>query len=120
MEAIKIRKTTIDIPFQNENGEVVETLRFDKSDDNIEKLRKTAEELETKLEELKNNPSSDKSKEYIAQMFDVLFGKGAFTKIYAISPSLQIMIIYLAQIAQNIIEEEDQQELEALVEKYRK
>lgn len=120
MEAIQLRKTSIEIPFVDEKGNVTLTLHFDKSDDSINRLFSMSDELEKLSKKLEKNASLDDAKEFVKITYDKLFGEGTFEKVYELSHSTINSVIYLLQISQGIQDELEQEEIQNLAKKYKK
>lgn len=116
MKAIQLRKNLIEIPFQNDKGEVELTLYFDKSDENIKRLHKSINELND-LKDIKED-DFDEAKKVIKKITDSIFGNGSFDKLYELNPSIQIIGVYLYQIAIGIKEEFEEEDLKDIERKY--
>lgn len=116
---IRIQKNFIPIEFENEKGEVLLELRFDKSDEAIDRLYKQDEvikELVDKVDETNNE--MEETKKFVSQCFDSVLGDGAFEKVYAINPSCLIILQYFIQSVVMIREELDDFEGAAAIEQY--
>lgn len=121
MKAIQLRRNTLDIPFLDESGEAVLTLHFDRSDENIEKFRETFPKLEKKIAEAEKNdkePSFEETRDFLKETTDSFLGDGSFDALYQLNPSLNIVSLYLYQIAIGIKEELEAEDLKAVEKKY--
>src|SRR5690625_7687695 len=81
--AIKIQTKRNYLPI--EIGDL--TLEFDMTDENIERLYNTHEEMAKKFDKVDTN-SPEKAREILKEAFDYILGEGAFEKIYALSGSI--------------------------------
>lgn len=126
MKVIKLRKNLIDIPFENENGETILLLHFDRTDDNVKRLYESFETLQKKLaafeaiEKEGKDPDFDEQKKFVKETCDSILGAGAFDKIYKLNPSVIIVASYLYQIAIGIKEELEEEDLKTVESKYLK
>ena len=119
LKTIQLDKTVIDIPFE-QDGEVVLTLHFDRSDENVKKFYKLQEELQTKidgLEKQKDAPLAEANK-IIKKIADGILGDGAFDAMYKLNPSTMIVAKYLYLIAIGIKEELEAEDFKAVEDKY--
>lgn len=113
MKAIQLRKTTIDIPFMDGEKELF-TLHFDRSDKNIERLYNDYDELIKNTESITEETPLEEVKPFVKDFTDSILGEGSFDKLYEISPSLQIVMIYIMQITIGIKEEVEQEDIKDL------
>lgn len=119
MKAINLVKTTIDIPFLDKEGNEALKLSFDRSDENIERLYSSLEELKERAATIDPTEGDiTESKQFIKDTMDSMLGEGSFDKVYQLSPSLSIIGLYFYQIAVGIKEELESQKIEALEDKY--
>jgi len=81
--AIKIQTKKAHIPI--EIGDL--TLYFDMTDENINRLYNTHEEMAKKFDKVDTN-SPEKAREILKEAFDYILGDGAFEKVYALSGSI--------------------------------
>ena len=119
MKTIQLDRTVIDIPFE-QNGEVVLTLHFDRSDENVKKFNKLQKELNTKMNQLekrKDLPIEEANK-VIKEIADGILGEGAFDAMYKLNPSTMIVAKYLYLIAIGIKEELEAEDFKAVEDKY--
>lgn len=119
LKTIQLDKTVIDIPFE-QDGEVVLTLHFDRSDENVKKFNKLQKELNTKMNQLekrKDLPIEEANK-VIKDIADGILGEGAFDAMYKLNPSTMIVAKYLYLIAIGIKEELEAEDLKAVEDKY--
>lgn len=116
---IRIQKNYIPIEFEDDNGEVVLELRFDKSDEAIDRLYKQDEVIKELVEKVdETNNEMEETKKFVEQCFDGVFGKGAFKKVYAINPSCLIILQYFIQSVMVIREELDDFEGAEAIQQY--
>lgn len=120
MKAIKLVTTKIEIPFLDKDGKEALKLYFDRSDENVERLYTNFESLKERAEEHQNSneESLASMREFLKDTTDSMLGEGSFDLIYDLTPSLNIIAVYLYQIAIGIKEELESEQLEALEEKY--
>src|SRR5690625_4176134 len=98
--AIKIQTKKAHIPI--EIGDL--TLKFDMSDENIERLYNTHEEMAKKFDKVDSN-SPEKAREILKEAFDYILGDGAFEKVYALSGSIITTTEYFEAITNAIRDE---------------
>lgn len=101
---IKLKKSTIDIPFVDDDGNVVLTLKFDKTDKSIDDVLSKMQSLKSDLES-KQHDSRDAVKEVLRDAYNTLLGKDAFEKVYQISPSIETLAVYFVEICLGIKDE---------------
>ncbi|MGL4697131.1 hypothetical protein [Enterococcus larvae] len=119
MVKIELLDTRIEIPFEDKEGNVVETLYFDRSDDSLQKLEKSIGVVEKKMKELEESESGwDTSKTFVKEAIDTVFGEGSFEKLYKISPSIQIIMHYFLQMAIGIRKQIADEQSEEKLKKY--
>lgn len=120
MKAIKLVTTKIEIPFLDKDGKEALKLHFDRSDENVERLYTNFESLKERAEEHQNSneESLASMREFLKDTTDSMLGEGSFDLIYDLTPSLNIIAVYLYQIAIGIKEELESEQIEALEEKY--
>lgn len=119
MKNIKLRSNIINIPFEDEDGNVKLTLHFDKSDENAKRLYAAFDQLED------FGPDSDidsdgieEAKSSLKKSMDAIFGDGSFDKLYALNPSTVTVGIYFYQIAIGIKEEMELDDIKMIEDKY--
>lgn len=118
---IRIQKNYIPIEFEDENGEIVLELKFDKSDDAIDRLYKQDEvikELVSKVDE--SNNEMEETKNFVSKCFDGVLGEGSFDKVYDFNPSCLIILQYFITAVMMIREELDDFEGAEAIEHYLK
>lgn len=122
MKPIKLKKTTIDIPFLNEEGAEVLVLKFDRSDENIEALYRSFDDIQEQGERLESADAEVLTaiKEFLEKTIDTIFGEGSFDKLYELSPSVNIVAVYFAQMAIGIKEELEAEDISSVESKYLK
>src|SRR5690625_643302 len=98
--AIKIQTKRNYLPI--EIGDL--TLKFDMSDENIERLYNTHEEMAKKFDKVDTN-SPEKAREILKEAFDYILGDGAFEKVYALSGSIITTMEYFEAIMNGIRDE---------------
>lgn len=119
MVKIDLLDTRLEIPFQDKEGNIVETLYFDRSDESIKKLEKSMKAVEKKSKELEDADSGwESSKAFTKEAIDTVFGKGSFDKLYKISPSIQIIMVYFLRMAVGIHKEIVEEQSEEKLKKY--
>lgn len=105
MKPIKLRSTVIEIPFEDEAGNIVYKLSFDKADKALDDLLDSAKKIQESLAEQDENMSRQESREYIKRCFDGIFGDGKFDELYALTPSTddiaEYFMIAVVQISQS-------------------
>lgn len=103
--AIKIQTQKPEIPV--EIGDLKFT--FDVSDESIKQFREEALKAQKEFHSIDIDEDDDmaleKAKEVIKRGYETILGKGAFEKIYELSPSVMICMQYFVQIVQGIEEE---------------
>jgi len=118
---IRIQKNYIPIEFEDDKGEVVLELRFDKSDEAIDRLYKQDEIIKELMETVdESNNEMEETKNFVRQCFDGVLGEGSFNKVYEINPSCLIILQYFIQSIVMIREELDDFEGAAAIEQYLK
>lgn len=122
MKPIQIRKTTIDIPFTDKEGNEVLTLYFDRSDESVKRLYEAFDDIQEQADKLQasNEQDSEKIKDFLQETIDILLGEGSFEEMYQLSPSLLVVATYFAQIAIGIKEELEQEDIQAIENQYLK
>lgn len=121
MKPIQLQKTTIDIPFVDTKGKEQLVIQFDRSDDNIKRLYASFDELEKAKNELsvtENEDIFEDTRDFIKNMMDPIFGSGTFDKIYALSPSSLIVVVYFYKMAMALKEELEMDDFKNFEEKY--
>lgn len=122
MKAIKVKKTTIPVPFENEQGEEVLRFEFSKDDKSLERLMKVQDTLIDEVEAVlatDDQPQTlDLAKKSLEKAFDSLLGKGAFKKIYELNKSVFVCMQYLVAVVDGIIEELNEERETQLIGKY--
>ena len=117
MKAIQLKKTVLDIPFE-ENGKTVLTLHFDRSDDNRKRFYGLFKEMQGVIDNLSDDASVDEQISIVKRLADGILGDGAFDKMYNLNQSVLIVAQYLFQIAIGIKEELEAEDLKAVEDKY--
>lgn len=121
MKPIQLQKTTIDIPFVDAKGKEQLVIQFDRSDENIKRLYASFDELEKAKNELsvtENEDIFEDTRDFIKNMMDPIFGSGTFDKIYALSPSSLIVVVYFYKMAMALKEELEMDDFKNFEEKY--
>lgn len=121
MKPIQLQKTTIDIPFVDAKGKEQLVIQFDRSDDNIKRLYDSFDELEKAKNELSVTETEDvfeDTRDFIKNLMDPIFGNGTFDKIYALSPSSLIVVVYFYKMAMALKEELETEDFKKFEEKY--
>jgi|SRR5690625_5133853 len=113
--SIKIQAKKAHIPI--EIGDV--TLEFDMSDENIERLYNTHEEMAKKFDNVESN-NPEKAREILKEAFDYILGDGAFEKVYALSGSIITTTEYFEAIMNGIRDEVQKRTGQASQEKLQK
>lgn len=82
---------------------------FNVSDESVKDFRKNALKTQKELESLSisndDEQSLEQAKDVLRRGFDLMLGEGAFDQIYKQTPSVVIVMKYLAQIGEGIAEE---------------
>ena len=118
LKTIQLDKTVIDIPFE-QDGKVVLTLHFDRSDENVKKFHDLQEKLQKKIDELNEKEATiEETTEVIKEIADGILGEGAFDAMYKLNPSTMIVAKYLYLIAIGIKEELEAEDFKAVEDKY--
>lgn len=100
MKAIQIKSNQIEIPFQDNKGNIVETFYFERTDDSLKKVMDEIEKLDKEIKSSNEDTFTDEdAKKLIVNAADSLLGKGSFDKLYALNPSIQIVTYYIYQVA---------------------
>lgn len=103
--AIKIQTQKPEIPV--EIGDL--KFSFDVSDESIKRFKDEALKAQKEFHSINIDEDDDKAlekaKEVIKRGYETILGKGAFEKIYELSPSVMICMQYFVQIVQGINKE---------------
>lgn len=103
--AIKIQTKKTEIPV--EIGDL--TFSFDVSDESVKRFRDEAVKVQKEFENLVISEDEEKALEQaklaLKRGFEIMLGKGAFEKVYNLSPSVMICMQYFVQLAGGIEEE---------------
>lgn len=118
MATIKIKDNRIKFDFENDKGEIVETIYFDKSDENIGRFMKKYKEIQNMQIDGAADNDVEQVREEIKGYMDDIFGQGAFDKLYAINPSVLIVATYFLEMATQLQEEIRQEQESEIVDKY--
>jgi len=118
MAVIKLKDNRVKFDFQNDNGEVIETIYFDKSDANVGRFMEKYKEIQNMQVDGADDYNIDKVKEEIKGYMNDIFGDGAFEKLYAINPSVLIVSTYFLEMATQIQEEIRKEQESEVVDKY--
>lgn len=107
MTVIKLQSNFIEFPFEDDKGNVLLTLKFDKSDENIEKLENSIGKFESEKQRLstEGQQSFEDGKKVFKEIVDSVFGDGSFDKMYELSPSTINVLKYFTQMAEGIFAE---------------
>src|SRR5690625_1572670 len=114
--AIKIQTKKAHIPI--EIGDL--TLKFDMTDENIDRLYNTYEKMAEKFKDIETN-DVESSKKVMKEAFDYILGDGAFDKVYALSGSILVTTEYFEAITNGIrdeVQKRTKQTNQKKVEKY--
>lgn len=121
MKPIQLRSNFIDADFKDSDGNIAFTIRFDRKDENIERLMNFEKEFEKLNENFKEETATlEEKKEYVKTIVDSFLEEGSFDKLYNSNPSLEIVMVYLFQIVIGIKEELEAEDLKDLENKYLK
>lgn len=102
--AIKIQTKQTTIPV--EIGE--NKFEFDASDESIKRFYKATDEMQDKLEKMKDFEGNvEEGREILKEAFNLVLGDGAFDKIYAEVPSIIVLQDVFLQLSEGIAEEID-------------
>lgn len=79
---------------------------FNVSDESVKKFRRDAARIQTELEALNvsddDEQALEQAKDVLRRGFELMLGNGAFDAVYKLSPSVVIVMKYLAQIGEGI------------------
>lgn len=121
MKPIQLQKTTIDIPFVDVDGKTQLVIEFDRSDENIKRLYDSFEELEQAKNDLSVSENEDifeDTRAFVKKTMDPIFSEGTFDKVYALSPSVLIVVVYFYQMAMALKEELEMDDFKNFEDKY--
>lgn len=120
MTVIKLQSNFIEFPFEDAEGNIVLTLKFDKSDENIKKLEQSIEQFEKEKTKLKNKKDAtfEDGKKVFKRSIDSVFGEGSFDDMYQLSPSTIIIGEYFIQMAEGIFSELNNENTQKKLDKY--
>ena len=114
VKPIYIKKAVIEIPLVDESGKTVHTIKFNKTDNNIERVEsmrnQVLKDINALTEKSEDELTLDEVKKAIRNMIDGLIGEGTFNKLYELSPALDIVVYYFVEICK-IIGQETQSNL---------
>lgn len=121
MKPIQLRSNFIEVDFKDADGTVAFTIRFDRKDENIERLLNFEKEFEELNKDFNEETATlEEKKTYVKTVVDSFLEPGSFEKLYTSNPSLEIVMVYLFQIIIGIKEELEAEDLKALENKYLK
>lgn len=121
MKPIQLRKKTIDIKFNDENGNEALVLYFDKGDENIKRIMNFDDEFEEIKKEFKGKEKDfDAQKDFLEKIYDTILQPGSFKKMQEFDSCFVNLLPYLLEIAIGIKEELEAEDLKALENKYLK
>lgn len=101
MAQIRIKKNYIPIPFVDENDKVKFELKFSMTDDSIKRLYGEYDKLDDLVKEVEKTADENEyeaGKEVLKHSMDAILGEGAFQKIYDDCQSIIIAVEYYAEI----------------------
>ena len=104
---IIIKKPFIDIDFKDDDGELIASFKFDKSDNASQRILDTQNEIlkELALAETDDEYTFNDLKDSMRKTMDNLLTEGAFDTLYKVSPSWEIMLYYIVQICKVVADE---------------
>lgn len=104
---IQVESTFIPIDFTDEDGNVLASFRFDKSDDAQLRIVEAQNKLlkSVGLADSDSNYSLDNLKDDLEEALDTLLEPGSFKKLYSISPSWEIILFYMVKIFEVVAEQ---------------
>lgn len=104
---IQVESTFIPIDFTDEDGNVLASFRFDKSDDAQLRIVEAQNKLlkSVGLADSDSNYSLDNLKDDLEKALDTLLEPGSFKKLYSISPSWEIILFYMMKIFEVVAEQ---------------
>ncbi|MFW7409165.1 hypothetical protein ACODG4_04300 [Vagococcus fluvialis] len=122
MKPIQLKRTVIDVPFVDNDGNQLLLLHFNQEQENMENLEKVLSDLGTQVEKMKDQEETSMSEygQVIKSAFDSILGDGAYDQVYEISPNISFIANYLYQLAIGIKEEIEQEEVDIVKKKYLK
>lgn len=107
-KVIYIKKPTVNIDFKTEDGELVESFEFDKTDDNIKSLITIQNKFFKRIGQLEASKKEFGVKELLKEMnvlIDEMLGEGAYDRLYELAGSWDLLIYYFVHICNAIAEE---------------
>lgn len=105
MKPIRIQKNYIQVPFVDEEGNVVLELKFELTDDSLSVLLNKQQEIKNMIVEQDDNEDTDFAKSQLAEAYNAILGEGTFDKVYEINPSVIVLTSYLIQITEGLLNE---------------
>lgn len=104
---INIKKPVIEFDFVDEAGVVIERFEFDRSDEAAEKFPEVRDRALKRIAtiDIEGKINRDSLKDFLNLTIDDLLGAGTFAKLYALSPSIEIVVSYFIDICISISEE---------------
>ncbi|MFL8888695.1 hypothetical protein [Helcococcus kunzii] len=120
MATIKLKDNRIKFDFENDKGEIVETLYFDKSDKNVGRFMKKYKDIQKMQVDGADNYDVDKIKDEIKEYMNDIFGEDSFDKLYSLNPSILIVATYFLEMSMEIQETIRREQEGDIVNKYLK
>ena len=121
---ITIKKAYVPIDFVDDDGNIIESFRFDKSDDAAQRIIDVQNSVSASFAKAENDEdySLDKLHVDLGKAVDSLLGEGSYEKLYDMSPSWEIMLHYFVAICTSIAEETNTNlsEMNNAIDKYTK
>lgn len=100
MKTVKLKSKDIVIPFEDTNGEVVLELSFKRDDRILVEIIESIEEVTKRFEayEQSENFTYETARERVKEAIDTWLGDGVFDKLFALSPSVTMVIDLVSQV----------------------
>lgn len=117
MLAIKIESHIIEIAVNDQKDEQLFTVKFNRSDDELQRINKTMKEIEKQSKKLKDD-DLDGQKEFVKHAMDGVFNEGTFERFYSYVPSTTMIARYFYELIIEIKQALEQQDLAAIENKY--
>lgn len=116
MAQIKLKKNYINLDLVDENNNVVEVIKFNKTDENIDKFWNKYKDVSPIEADEIEKQGLEGAKNYLKEIMDDLFEEGTFDRLYKINPSILILSAYFVEFTiaiRNELEEESRADITA-------
>ena len=118
MAKLKILKPVFTVELTNENDEVVDVIKIDKTDKSIEEIYNVSVKLGEEAKKLDNLETFDEIVDVIKRNVDSLLGEGSFEKINNLTGSVAYTLDYFVVIANMLVDDLKEANTEKLKNKY--